>query len=517
MKKLITILAALITTAQLNGQIFHKKYAFSGEIMQGQTSVMNNNRIYNVSSSTMFQGAFSVQKTDLAGNHIITQTVIFGTSTPVVAVKKVITSGGKLYIVGSIKPGSITDAFLVVLDTNLTTVNYARSYGTTSGNEEFYDILQASNSDLVMVGHSTVPTATISVTKNVPFVVRAAVATGTLIYQKIFEDTYSKMCYSVVEDAPNNSLFISGTVLSGNLTHVLKLTDDNLGTLITAKNVFFSSSNMVVKKMQVYGSKLFLIGGDASNNLMTMETDLTVSALVLPKYYTNFKYYDMIKVNQTNYIAGLTLPTGTVSYMASIMMDSLFVPQLSMTYSLVPVPLGTMWNGVNVLNKSNTMYWITSEGWTAPSPYTNRYIVASDMVMNATCNNAYSLTPSNMVNTMALATYTTPFGSPFTATYSPFPNALTPTITTLCSPTGIENVNEHFEKFVVKNGLDKIIIESPYSDYTINVFDMSGKLILNTKANSETEEITISGFAGGIYIVKLNAKGYEQRQKFIKQ
>jgi len=165
MKKIFTLLSIALTFTGISqvSQIFHKKYAYNGEIMQTQTSVLNNNRIYNISSGTMFQGAFSVQKTDLAGNHIITQTIIFGTSTPVVKVRKAITSGGKLYIVGSINPGSITDGFLVVLDTNLTTLSYARSYGTTAGNEEFYDILQASNSDLVMVVNLTVPSLHICV------------------------------------------------------------------------------------------------------------------------------------------------------------------------------------------------------------------------------------------------------------------------------------------------------------------------------------------------------------------
>jgi len=190
------------------------------------------------------------------------------------------------------------------LDTNLTTLSYARSYGTTAGNEEFYDILQASNSDLVMVGNSTVPTATISVNKTIPFVVRVAAATGTLVYQKLYEDSYFKMCYAVTEDAPNNSLYISGTINSaGGGTHVLKITDDALGNTITSKNMIFASNSMAVKKLQVAGSKLFLIGGDQNNNLMTVETDLTVSAFVMPKMYSNFKYQDMITVNKTNIIA----------------------------------------------------------------------------------------------------------------------------------------------------------------------------------------------------------------------
>jgi len=188
-----------------------------------------------------------------------------------------------------------------------------------------------------------------------------------------------------------------------------------------------------------------------------------------------------------------------------------------MTYSLVPIPSFVNWQSVNVVHKPNTLYWIAMEGWTAPSPYTNRYIVASDMVMNATCNSNYSLSPTNVVHTIALATYTTPFGSAFSNTYTPFPNALTPTITTLCSPTGIENVNENFEKFVIKNGFDKVIIESPYDEFSVNVFDMSGKLISASSSNAEVMEINTSYLASGVYIIKLNAKGYEQRQKFIKQ
>jgi hypothetical protein len=517
MKKIFTLLTALAFGTQLNAQIFHKKYAYSTEIMQGMTSVVNNNRIYNASSSTMIQASFSIQKTDLAGNLIATQRIMFGTSSPAVTVRKMITSGSKLYIVGNINPSSQTDGFLAVLDTNLTTVSYVKSYGTLANFEDFYDVLLASNNDLVMVGNSTVPTSTVGVNKYLPYVVRVSSLTGNVVYQKIFEDSFSKFCYSVAEDAPNNSLFISGTTQGTNATHILKLTDDNLGTVLTAKNMIFSTVGMYVKKLQVYGTKLFLIGSDPNNNFMTCETDVTVNVFVTPKYYTNFKYYDMIKVGSKNYIAGLTVPTGTFSYLSSLRMDSVFNYQLGMTYSLVPVPAFTLWNGVNVVNKSNTMYWIASEGWTAPSPYTNRYIVASDMALNATCNTPMTLTMGNNINTMSMATYTNPPSSFTVNSHVSTLSTLTPSIITLCSPTGIENINENFEKFVIKNGFDKVIIESPYSNYSINVFDLSGKLISTATADSKTEEINTSNLSSGIYILKLNAKGYEQRQKFIKQ
>jgi hypothetical protein len=139
------------------------------------------------------------------------------------------------------------------------------------------------------------------------------------------------------------------------------------------------------------------------------------------------------------------------------------------------------------------------------------------MALNATCNTPMTLTMGNNVNTLTMATFTNPANTYTVINYSPFPNALSPIVTTLCSPTGIENVNESFDKFVIKNGYDKLIIESTYSDYSVNVFDMSGKLILNATANSQSEEVSIANLASGIYVVKLNAKGYEQRQKFIKQ
>jgi hypothetical protein len=518
MKKIFIVFTVLAFGAQLNAQIFHKKYAYSNEIMNGQTSVVNNNRIYNASSSTMLQAQVSIQKTDLAGNHIFTKTILFGTSTPPVSIKKMITVGDKLYLVGSINPGSATDALLLVVDTNITTpVVYAKSYGTAAGNEDFYDILQASNTDLVMVGHSTVPTSTVGVDRYLPFVVRVSVGTGNPVYQKIYDDGGSKFCYSVAEDAANNSLFISGAMGSANSTHIFKISDDAIGTSLTAKNMYFSAAAMNVKKLQVYGTKVFMIGGDPSNNLMTVETDLTLSSIIMPKYYTNFRYWDMVKVGNKNYIAGLSVPSGTFSYLSSLRMDSVFNYQLGMTYSLVPIPAFVNWIGVNVVNKGSTMYWIAQEGWTAPAPYTNRYIVASDMALNAICHTPVTLINANNINTMAMTTFTNPLNTYTVVTYNPIPSTLTPTITTLCSSTGIENVNENFEKFVIKNAYDKVIIESPYSEYSVNVFDLSGKLISSANSNVEVTEIYTSNLASGIYIIKLNAKGYEQRQKFIKQ
>jgi hypothetical protein len=514
MKKIITLLAVLFTI-QSNSQIFHKKYAYSSEIMNGMTSVVNDNRIYIAASSTMLQGAISIQKTDLAGNLIITRRIMFGTSTPAVTLRKMITSGDKLYIVGSINPGSQSDGFLMVIDTGITAVLYAKSYGTNSNFEDFYDVLMASNNDLVMVGNTSVPTTTPSTSKYISYVVRAASATGNAVYQKAYEDNFNKFCYAVVEDAANNALFVSGSIQGANATHILKITDDNLGNFILGKNMYFSPVGMNVKKMQIYGSKLFLIGGDANSNLMTVETDLTASAIVMPKYYNNFKYWDHIKVGNTNYIAGLTVPTGTYSYLSSVKMDSVFNYQAGMTYSLVPVPAFVNWQGVNVVNKSNTMYWIAQEGWTAPGPYTNRYIVASDMALNATCNTPLTLFQSNNVNTIGMSTYTNPAISFTVSTLFSTPSTLTPSITTLCSPTGIENVNEQFEHFLVKNGYDKIIIDSPYADYTISLYDISGKLIITEKIMVQNKEIDLSDYSNGIYVLKLDAKGYEQRQKII--
>ncbi len=515
MKKIFTLFTLLTFGAQLNAQIFHKRYNYTSEIMQNQTSCVNNNRIYTASSSFMLQGQISIQKTDLAGNLVFTKTVLFGTSFPAISIKKMITSGDKLFLVGSVNPGSATDGVLLVVDTNVTNpVVYAKSYGTASGKEDFYDILQASNTDLVMVGHSTVPTSTVGVDRYLPFVVRVAVATGNVVYQKIFDDGQSKMCFSVAEDAPNNSLFIAGGMQSANSTHIFKITDDALGNVVAAKNMYFSSQPMNVKKLQVYGSKVFMIGGDLMNNLMTVETDLTLNAIVMPKYYTNFRYHDMVKVGSRNYIAGVAAITGTVGYLSALRMDSVFNYQIGTTYSLVPVPVFN-YHAVNVVNKNNTMYWIAQEGWTAPAPYTNRYIVASDMALNATCNTPLTLTPGNNINTIGMTTFTTPLNTFTVVNYNPFPNALTPGITTLCSPTGIENVNENFEKFVIKNGVDKVIIESPYSDYSVSMFDISGKMISAEKVSEQTKEIGLSTFANGIYILKIEYKGYEQRQKII--
>jgi hypothetical protein len=163
------------------------------------------------------------------------------------------------------------------------------------------------------------------------------------------------------------------------------------------------------------------------------------------------------------------------------------------------------------------MYWIAVESATSPSFYSNRFIVASDMNLNATCNNAYSLTVGNNVNTLGMTTFTAPATTFTMGFYNPFPNPLTPSVTTLCSSTGIENINAHFEKFVIKNGVDKVIIESPYNEFTMSLFDLSGKQISVNAINSSSVEYDLSDLSSGIYIVKLSAEGYEQRQKIIKQ
>lgn len=158
-----------------------------------------------------------------------------------------------------------------------------------------------------------------------------------------------------------------------------------------------------------------------------------------------------------------------------------------------------------------------TEAWKSPTQYTNRYIVASDLMLNATCNSPFAVTTQTTMLYVAPANYTTVV-VPVTTTVNPIMmNNYTPMVTTLCSTTGIENVNENLEKFIIKNGSEKIIIESPYSEYIIQLSDISGKLLLSRKSDSQTEAISLENLSNGIYVVKFSAEGYEQRQKVIKQ
>jgi hypothetical protein len=517
MKKTSTLILLSLVVVSLKAQmpqIFHKKYAYSNEIMYAPTSVLHNTRIYTAASSVMMPGMFSVQKTDFAGNLEKTQTIWLGTSVPTVMIKKMIVSGSKLYLVGSIKSGTYSDGCLIALDTMLSSMSYCQYFGTTGGNEEFNDVIKTSNNDLVMVGYNSVPTATAGVSKYNPYVVRATSATGSLVYQRAYSDGMDKYAYSVLEDG--SDLYVAGAMPMNNGSFILKINNDNIGNTTANKVIYYTGSPVYHKNIQVANGKIYLIGHDQSNYLTIVPLDMSLNMSGMIKYHNNFRYQDIVHIGKTNYIVGLTPTGGTVTTLLAMRLDSLYSITASTSYFQVNLPTGVNWYGANIVNNNNTLFLIANEAWTAPSAYTNRYIVGADFNLNAVCNNTYTVGNGNFIGTSTIGTFTAPLVTYTTGIYTPMMyNSLSPVVTALC-PTAIESINGAYDQFSLKFTGEKYIIDSPYSEYEVSLFDMSGKQLRVYNATQNTEEVSLENYPNGIYILKLNTRGYEQRFKLIR-
>ena len=70
------------------------------------------------------------------------------------------------------------------------------------------------------------------------------------------------------------------------------------------------------------------------------------------------------------------------------------------------------------------------------------------------------------------------------------------------------------------NDFVKIISSNDFYDATVSVFDIAGHLILSNTFNiekGEIQELDFSAFAKGMYLISIDAAGFKQVEKIIKQ
>ena len=87
-----------------------------------------------------------------------------------------------------------------------------------------------------------------------------------------------------------------------------------------------------------------------------------------------------------------------------------------------------------------------------------------------------------------------------------------------CSISSI-NILKNFPEFSIypNPSQSDIIIESPYLNFKINIFDTYGNLIFaDTCKNNPTISVQIKEFTSGIYILELEAEGTARRFKIVK-
>jgi hypothetical protein len=86
------------------------------------------------------------------------------------------------------------------------------------------------------------------------------------------------------------------------------------------------------------------------------------------------------------------------------------------------------------------------------------------------------------------------------------------------------------DESVIKNVKDAVLFPNPNNgsfsiflrekevkDLSVNVFDVFGKLVYETKVNQNEFELNIPNLPTGIYLVKLNSNSINETLKFIKE
>jgi len=83
--------------------------------------------------------------------------------------------------------------------------------------------------------------------------------------------------------------------------------------------------------------------------------------------------------------------------------------------------------------------------------------------------------------------------------------------------TGINDINETSLKIYPNPLVETLTIENMQLNSTIMIFDISGKLLINKTAQSETEILDVSHLTSGIYTIRIQNEELVQTSKLIKQ
>ena len=82
---------------------------------------------------------------------------------------------------------------------------------------------------------------------------------------------------------------------------------------------------------------------------------------------------------------------------------------------------------------------------------------------------------------------------------------------------GIDENNQNDFNIYPNPAQDKISIVGKSNNYSYSIFDMSGRVLLEGKASSMTEQVNLSLLNQGAYLIKINNNNHITSLRFIKQ
>jgi len=485
------------------------------------SSIILNNRIY--STFTGWQtgfSAFNIKKTDLNGNILFWKgEATINTASP----SKLIASNNQLYY--------ICKNQLAVFDTNLT-VKFISTYTTTLPNNYWYfnDGIIASNGDLVIAGASANYNGT-NYTNIKTLVVRINATNGNIIYSKTYDNTTQNIANCIVENATNNSLFISGRVINnGYTTFLLNITGDNFGTLSSSK--YFTpansnSTNVDVRKMIILNNNLYLFGRDSASNLMVTKTNVNLTNTFQTSYFTNFIYQDAIKSSNNNsfYLTGYGSRTYTSVPLSTLQLDtnlsaikSVIHPNIINKYDSLSTFSIDYYTGLNgaysnfgssIFEKNGYIYSLSNKSninSVGGIANTNHYFVKTETTFTGSCQNNFNLITANYVYIIAPTSFITNSVTANTYSQSPIIANIIPTVAITCgslTSAGIANINiSNLPKVYASNKL--IYLQNIESNNAIfEMYNITGQKIITAALVYNQKYIDASKLPLGIYVYKL--------------
>ncbi len=483
------------------------------------SAVILNNSIYNTFTGwqTGF-AAFNIKKTNLNGNVVFWKEDSASTSA---SPSKLIVGNNRLYY--------ICKNQLTVLDTNLA-LKYISTYTTAIPNNNWYfnDGLIAQNGDLVLVGASANYSG--NTYSNIQaLVVRINATTGNLIYSKTFTNTTPCTATSIVENAVNNSLFISGRVISnGYTTFLLNISNDNLGTLNSSK--YFTPTNAAfknieVKKMIIKNASLYLFGQDSAAKLVVTKTNLNLTATFQTQYFTNFIFEDVIKstINNNFYVTGYGPRTYTSVPLSILQLDTLLSVTKSIVYPQILNKYDSLsnfnldyYNGLNgaysnfgasIFEKNNYIYTLSNKS-NINSAYgmgnTNQYFTKEATTFASNCVTNFSVNIANYSYNIAPTTFTSNVITASSYTQSSPISNIIPTVAVNCGAvTSIyNNTNQNIPKIYAYNKLI-YLQDVEFANSTFEIYTLTGQKVFTTQLHYNQKQIDILNLTTGIYIYKL--------------
>ncbi len=501
MKKFLLILTFVFSIGFIDGQTtFFKTIGGYNEFSNcvEQTSDGGYMLVGSSESPTSLNGYLI--KTNSSGDTLWTK--LYGNEAQLVMGKQ--TSDGGYILTGEIKNTSTLDLDIYVVKTDSIGNSSWQKIIATINDDESYDVKQTSDGGYIILGYGT---RTGGSTSDI-FVIKLD-SSGNLDWKKFYgSNTEYEYGYSIIQTADGGYMICGDSyeMSSGYRGYILKI--GSSGTYYWSKIFDGSSHDRSTRILQTTDYGYIILGtrgsGSGSNDMCILRTNSSGNPIWGKTYFGTYGdcSWSINKTNAGNYIISTSsLYTTSMQQVLFVLVDSLGTEIWNRSFNdYTGAP--QLSTGSSAIETSDGGFIFTGSSITA-SIGGYMYFIKTDSTGSNSCESTLPLTPGTYFPTVITPSNTVGSGGTISTILIPETNRANPLINQ-CLSVSINELPPTQQISVYPNpssgqfNFSGIEIESK-----IEVFDMIGKVIYQSIANSNFETINIFDKATGIYFYRI--------------